>query len=93
MNKTVQELKMEKETIKKTQTEGILEIQNLGKRTETTNESITNRIQEREERLSSIEDKIEETATLIKENAKSRKYMTQNIQEIWDTMKKGQTSE
>jgi hypothetical protein len=31
MNKTVQDLKMEIETIKKTQTEGILEMENLGK--------------------------------------------------------------
>ena len=51
MNKTVQDLKMEKETIKKTQTEGILEIENLGKRTGTTDDSITNRIQEMEERI------------------------------------------
>lgn len=33
MNKTVQDLKMEIEAIKKTQTEGVLEMGNLGKRT------------------------------------------------------------
>ena len=33
INKTVQDLKMEIEAIKKTQTEGILEMENLGKRT------------------------------------------------------------
>ena len=41
MNKTVQDLKMEIEAIKKTQTEGILEMENLGKRTGTTDASIT----------------------------------------------------
>jgi hypothetical protein len=41
ISKTVQDLKMEIETIKKTQTEGILEMKNLGKRTGTTNGSIT----------------------------------------------------
>ena len=51
MNKTVQDLKMEIEAIKKTQTEEILEMENLGKRTGTTDASITNRIQEMEERI------------------------------------------
>lgn len=46
MNKTVQEVKVEKEAIEKTQTEELMEIQNLGKRTGTTEASITNRIQE-----------------------------------------------
>ena len=36
VNKTVQDLKIEIETIKETQTEGILEMENLGKRTGTT---------------------------------------------------------
>jgi hypothetical protein len=45
MNKTVQDLKMEIEAIKKTQTKGILKMVNLGKRTGTTDASITNRIQ------------------------------------------------
>jgi len=40
INKAVQDLKVEIETIKKTQTEEILEIENLGKRTGTTNVSI-----------------------------------------------------
>lgn len=47
MNKTVHEIKVEKEAIEKTQTEEIMEIQNLGKRTGTTEASITNRVQER----------------------------------------------
>ena len=52
---------MEIESIKKTQTEGILEMKNLGKRTGTTDASITNRIQETEEIISDVEDTIEET--------------------------------
>ena len=43
---TIQDLKTEIETIKKTQTEGILEMENLGKQTGTTDAGITNRIQE-----------------------------------------------
>ena len=30
---------------------------------------------------------IEETDTSVKENVKSKKFLTQNIQEIWDTTK------
>ena len=59
MNKTIQNLKVGVEAIKKTQTEGILEMENIGKRTGFTNTSITNRIQEMEERISGIEDMIE----------------------------------
>ena len=82
MNKTVQYLKMEIEATKKTQTEGILEMENLGKRTATTDTSITNRVQEVEERLPGIEGKIEEINTSVKENVKSKKFLTQNIQKI-----------
>jgi hypothetical protein len=38
--------------------------------------------------VSGIEDTIEEINTLVKENVKSKKFLTQDIQEIWDTMKK-----
>ena len=44
MNKTVQDLKMEIEAIKKTQTEGILEMESQGKRMETIDANNTNRI-------------------------------------------------
>ena len=43
---TVQDLKTEMEAMKKTQTEGWLDMENLGKQTETSGTSITNRIQE-----------------------------------------------
>jgi prefoldin subunit 5 len=52
MNKTIQDLKMEVETIKKSQRETTLEIQNLGKRSEVIDASVTNRIQEIEETIS-----------------------------------------
>jgi hypothetical protein len=41
-----------------------------------------------EERISSAEDSIENMDTTIKENAKYKKMLTQNIQEIQDTMKR-----
>jgi hypothetical protein len=45
MNKTVQDLKMETEAIKKTQSKAILEMETLGKRTGSTGASTTNRTQ------------------------------------------------
>ena len=45
-NKTIQDLKMELETIKKSQRETTLELENLGKRLGVIDASITNRIQE-----------------------------------------------
>jgi prefoldin subunit 5 len=46
MNRTIQGLKMEIETIKKSQKETTLELENLGKRSGDIDASITNRIQE-----------------------------------------------
>ena len=57
---TVQNLKTKIEAIKKTQTEGILEMENLDKWTGTTEASITNRLQEIKERISGVELIIEE---------------------------------
>ena len=50
LNKTIQDLKMEVETIKKTQRETTLEIEILRKKSGTIEGSISNRIQEMEER-------------------------------------------
>jgi hypothetical protein len=47
------------EAIKRTQTGAILEMENLGKRTGTTDMTITSRIQKMEERISGIEDMIQ----------------------------------
>jgi wobble nucleotide-excising tRNase len=86
LNKTIQNLKREVKTIKKTQSETTLEIETLGKRYGNINESISNRIQEMEERISGAEDSIENMGTTIKENTKCKKILTQNIQEIQDTI-------
>ena len=53
----------------------ILEIENLGKRTGTTDTSIINRIQEMEEKISSIEGTIEEINASFKENIKSKIFL------------------
>jgi chromosome segregation ATPase len=71
LNKTTQDLKREIDTIKKTQSEATLEIETLGKKTGTIDESISNRIQEMEERISGPEDSIHN----IHNN--QRKYKTQ----------------
>jgi hypothetical protein len=86
-NKPIQDLKMELVT-KKSQSETTLELENLGKRSGVTDASITKRIQEIEERISGAEDTIENTDTTVKENAKCKKLLTQNIQEIQDTMRR-----
>ena len=88
MNKTILNLKREVNTIKKTQSEAMLEIEALGKKSETIDVSISNRIQEMEERISGAEDSIENIGTTIKENTKCKKILTQNIQEIQDIMRK-----
>jgi chromosome segregation ATPase len=88
LNKTIQDLKMEIETIKKTQREKTLEIETLGKKSGTIDVSTSNRIQEMEERISDAEDSIENMDTTIKENAKCKKILSQNIQEIQDTMRR-----
>jgi chromosome segregation ATPase len=88
LNKTIQDLKREVDTIKKTQSELTLEIETLGKKSGTIDVSISNRIQEMEERISGAEDSIENMGRTIKENAKCKKILTQNIQEIQDTMRR-----
>jgi hypothetical protein len=45
-------------------------------------------MQEIEERIPGKEDTIENIDTEVKENAKSKKLLTQNIQEIQDTMRR-----
>jgi uncharacterized coiled-coil protein SlyX len=81
---------MEIKRIKKSQRETTLEIENLEKRSRAIDASITNRIQKIEERMSGAEDTIEKIDRTVKENAKSKKLLTQNIQEIQDTMRLNQ---
>jgi hypothetical protein len=88
MNKTIQDLKMEIETIKKSQRGKTMELENPGKRSGVTDACITNRVQEREERISGVKYTIQNTDTKGIENEKCKKLLTQNIQEIWNTMRK-----
>ena len=79
LHKTIQDLKLEIETINKSQIETTVEIENLGERSRVIGASITNRIQEIEERISGAEDTIENINTTVKENAKCKTLLTQNI--------------
>jgi hypothetical protein len=88
MNKTILDLKREVDAIKITQSGATLDIATLGKISGTIDASISNRIQEMEERISDAEDSIENIGTIIKDNAKCKKIITQNIQEIHDTMRR-----
>jgi hypothetical protein len=88
MHKTILDLKREVDTIKKTQSEATLERETLGKKSGTIDVSISNRIQEMEERVSGTEDSRENIFTTIKENVKCKKILIQNIQEIQDTMRR-----
>jgi hypothetical protein len=87
LNKTIQDLKREVETIKKAQGETILEIETLGKKSGIIDASISNRIQVIQQRISGAENFIENMGTTIKENAKCKKILTQNVQEIQDVMR------
>ena len=88
VKETIQDLKKEIEAIKKTQTEIIMEMKNLEKQAGSVEASYSNRIQEMEERISGVEDSIDDIDTSVKENIKSKKVLTQNVQELWDTMKR-----
>jgi chromosome segregation ATPase len=88
LNKTIQDLKMEIESIKRSQRKTTLEIENLGKRPGVIDASITNRIQEIEERISGAEDTIESIDTTVQENVKSKKLLAQNTQEIQDKVRR-----
>lgn len=68
-NKTVQDLRVEIKSIKKTETEGHLDMQSLGTRAGTSETSITSKIQEMEQRISGTEHKIEEMATKVKKKS------------------------
>jgi hypothetical protein len=88
LNKTIHYLKMEVEIMKETQRKTTLEIKTVGKKSGTIDVSISNRKEEMEERISGTEHSIENMDTTIKENAKCKKILTQNIQEIQDTMRR-----
>ena len=78
LNKAVQDLKMEVEKIKKIQMVATQETENLGKRSGTTDSSITNRIQDW--RISGVEDTIKGIDIIDKETTWHKKLSTQIIQ-------------
>ena len=65
-----------------------METENLEKKSGVIDANINNRIQEMEERISDAEDTIETMDSTVKENAKCKRLVTQNVQEIQDTMRK-----
>jgi hypothetical protein len=67
---------------------GRSDTETLGKKSGTVDASISNRILEMEERISGAEDSTENMGTTIKENAKCKNILTQNIQEIQNTMRR-----
>lgn len=71
----MQDLKVKIKEIKKIQTEEILEMENLGKETETADTSVIKRTQEMEVRISDVEYKINEIDTSVIENVKSKCLM------------------
>ena len=88
LNKTIQDQKSEVVTIKKTQRETTLMIETLGKKSESIDVSISHRIEEMEKKISDAEDSKENIDTTTKENAKCKKYLNQNIQEIQEPMRR-----
>jgi hypothetical protein len=79
LNKTIQNLKIKIETIMKSQMETTLEIENLGRSSWVIDTRINNRIKR---------DTIENIDLTVKVNANCKKLLTQNIQEIEDTMRR-----
>jgi predicted nucleic acid-binding Zn-ribbon protein len=73
LKKTIQDLKWEVETIKKTQSTTTLEIETLRNKSGNIDMSISNKIQEMEERISDSGDSIENVDTTIKENTKCKR--------------------
>jgi chromosome segregation ATPase len=71
-NKTIQDLKLKIQTIKKSQREITLEIENPGKRSGDIDESIKKRMQEIQERISGTEDTIEHIERKVKQTQKMR---------------------
>jgi chromosome segregation ATPase len=71
LNKTIQDIKMEIETLKKAQEEITLEMENLRMTAGVTDTSITNRIQEMEERITDVEGTREDIDTKVKKIQKA----------------------
>jgi uncharacterized protein YjgD (DUF1641 family) len=77
LNKTIQDLKMQIETVKKkSQRKATLEVENQVKRSGVIDAIITNSIQGIEERISGVKDTIENINTTVKENKKCKMLLT-----------------
>jgi hypothetical protein len=63
---------MNVETIKKIQMKATLEMENLGKKPGNKDVSINNKIQEIEERFLGVQDTLEDTDTMVKQNLKQK---------------------
>jgi hypothetical protein len=55
-------------------------MENLRKRTETTDAKITKRIQEIEQNILDVEDTVKEIVISVKENVKSKQFLTLTMQ-------------
>ena len=88
MKEWKKEFKTEMDTIKKTQKETTLEVEILKKKSGVTEASISNRLQEMEERILGAKDNIENIDKTVREDAKAKKLLTQNIKEIKDKMRR-----
>jgi hypothetical protein len=78
---------MELETIKKSQRETTLELENLGKRLGVIDARITSRIQETEERISGVKDTIENIDTTVKESGSGwvGEWVGEGMGDFWDS--------
>ena len=88
MDKTVQNLKMEIKSIKETQAGENLEIKKFRNSNRNLRASLTHRIQEMEDIVLGIKDKIEETRIPQSKKMLNLKIQGQNIQELWGIMKR-----
>lgn len=76
-------MKVEIESVKKNQSEEILEIKNLRTQIGISEATFINRIEEMEDRISGIKDKITETNILVRENLKSKKSRRKTSRQSW----------
>jgi hypothetical protein len=88
VDKTVQNLKMEIKSIKETQAGENLEIKKFRNSNRNLRASLTHRIQEMEDIVLGIKDKIEETRIPQSKKMLNLKIQGQNIQELWGIMKR-----
>lgn len=86
--KTVLYMQVEMDSLKKIQTEIILEIKNLGSQIEASGVNFTKKAEDTEQEISGIEDKVEEMEISVKENVKSENNYGAKYPGNLDTMKR-----